>query len=71
MKERRNKVANKVKHYREKMSLTQQELAEKSRVSRNTISALETQNNVNVTYDVMNKLANALNESVSNIFFDE
>lgn len=64
-------MANKVKHYREKMSLTQQELAEKSRVSRNTISALETQNNVNVTYDVMNKLANALNESVSNIFFDE
>lgn len=64
-------MANKVKHYREKLNLTQQELSEKSKVSRNTISAIETQNNVNITYDIMNKLANALNEKVANIFFDE
>lgn len=64
-------MANKVKHYREELNLTQQELSEKAKVSRNTISALETQNNVNVTYDIMNKLANALNEKVTNIFFDE
>lgn len=64
-------MANKLKHYREKKGLTQQELAEKSDVSRNTISALETQDNINVTYEVMNKLANALGYKVSTIFFDE
>lgn len=64
------KVANKLKHYREKAKLTQQELANKADVSRNTISALETQDNVNVTYEIMNKLSNALGYKVSTIFFD-
>lgn len=64
-------MANKVKYYREKENLTQQELAKKSDVSRNTISALETQENVNVTYEVMNKLAKALGHKVSTIFFEE
>lgn len=63
-------MTNKVKHYREKANLTQQELAEKAEVSRNTISALETQDNVNVTYDIMNKLANALGHKIATIFFD-
>lgn len=63
------KVANKLKYYREKAQLTQQELAERADVSRNTISALETQDNVNVTYDIMNKLANALELKVPTIFF--
>lgn len=64
-------MANKVKYYREKAGLTQQELSAKSEVSRNTISALETQDNVNVTYEVMNKLAKALKQKVSTIFFEE
>ena len=64
-------MANKLKYYREKKGLTQQELSEKSDVSRNTISSLETQDNVNVTYEVMNKLANALGYKVSTIFFDK
>lgn len=64
-------MANKVKYYREKIGLTQQELSKKSEVSRNTISALETQNNVNVTYEIMNKLAKALGYKVSTIFFEE
>lgn len=63
-------MANKLKHYREKAKLTQQELANKADVSRNTISALETQDNVNVTYEIMNKLSNALGYKVSTIFFD-
>lgn len=63
-------MVNKIKYYREKAKLTQQELAEKAEVSRNTISALETQDNVNVTYDIMSKLANALGYKVSTIFFD-
>lgn len=64
-------MVNKVKYYREKAKLTQQELAEKSEVSRNTISALETQNNVNVTYEIMSKLANALGYKVQTIFFED
>lgn len=64
-------MANKVKYYREKLGLTQQELSIKSDVSRNTISTLETQSNVNVTYEIMNKLAKALGHKVSTIFFEE
>ena len=37
-KERGVKMQNKVKFYREKVGLTQQELAQKATVSRNTIS---------------------------------
>lgn len=64
-------MKNKLKHYREKKGLTQQELSNKSDVSRNTISALETQENVNVTYDVMKKLADALDCKPTTIFFNE
>ena len=64
-------MENKVKYYREKVGLTQQELAQKSSVSRNTISSLETQNNFNVTYEVMYKIASALGYTVPTIFFSE
>lgn len=64
-------MANKVKYYREKANMTQQELAEKADVSRNTISALETQDNVNVTYEIMNRLATALGHKVATIFFND
>lgn len=64
-------MQNKLKEYREEANLTQEELAKKSNVSRNTISALETGTNTNVTYDTMSKIANALNKKVSSIFFEE
>lgn len=64
-------MQNKVKLYREKEKLTQEELAQKSEVSRNTISALETGANTNVTYEVMEKIANALNRKVATIFFNQ
>lgn len=64
-------MKNKVKEYREKEKLTQDELAEKSGVSRNTISALETGANTNVTYEIMDKIAKALNKKASIIFFGE
>lgn len=70
-KERGVEMQNKVKEYREKENLTQEELAKKSDVSRNTISSIETGSNTNVTYEVMEKIANALNKNVSTIFFSK
>lgn len=64
-------MKNRVKEYREKNGLTQKELAEKSLVSRNTISALETGVNTNVTYEIMEKIAKVLNKRVSTIFFEK
>lgn len=64
-------MANKVKYYREKNGLTQQELATKSGVSRNTVSSLENQDNFNVTYEVMTKISKALGYTVPTIFFNK
>ncbi|CDE14144.1 transcriptional regulator [Clostridium sp. CAG:470] len=63
-------MKNRVKEYREKYNMTQEELAVKSEVSRNTISNIETDVNTNITYKVMEKIANALNEKVAVIFFN-
>ena len=63
-------MQNRLKEYREKAKLTQDELARKSDVSRNTISTLETKENANVTYEIMEKIANALNKKVAIIFFN-
>lgn len=51
--------------------MTQEDLAEKSAVSRNTISALERGTNTNVTYEIMERISKALNKKVSTIFFEE
>lgn len=64
-------MQNRVKEYREKEGLTQEELSKKSEVSRNTISAIETGTNTNVTYEVMEKIAKALNKKVTTIFFNQ
>ncbi len=64
-------MKNKVKEYREKEKMTQNELAEKSGVSRNTISAIETGSNTNVTYEVMDKIAKALNRKTTTVFFNQ
>lgn len=64
-------MQNRVKEYREKENMTQEELAIKSEVSRNTISAIETERNKNVTYEVMEKIAKALNKKVATIFFNQ
>lgn len=64
-------MKNKVKEYREKARLTQEQLAEKAEVSRNTISSLETKTNTNVTYEIMQKISEALNKKVATIFFNE
>lgn len=64
-------MKNKVREYREKANMTQEELSEKSDVSRNTISALERGVNTNVTYEIMERIAKALDRKVATIFFEE
>ena len=63
-------MQNRVKEYRERKKMTQEQLAEKAEVSRNTISSLETKTNANVTYEVMQKIAKALDKKVATIFFE-
>ena len=64
-------MQNRVKEYRKKKNWTQEKLAEESGVSRNTISSLETESNSNVTYEIMEKIANALEKTVATIFFNK
>ena len=62
---------NRVKEFRKILKITQAELAKRSKVSRNTISAIETNKKVNLTYEKMLNISNALNEKISVIFFND
>lgn len=62
-------MKNKLKEYREKLGLSQEELAEKSGVSRTTISDLENNKKEVTTNITLEKLAEALGKKVSTIFF--
>lgn len=59
----------KIKELREAMKMTQEELAEKSGVSRGTISALENGIDRTTTSKTLVKLAQALDTTVDCIFF--
>jgi len=59
----------KIKELREAMKMTQEELAEKSGVSRGTISALENGIDRTTTSKTLVKLAQALDTTVERIFF--
>lgn len=58
----------KIKETREKLGMSQKELAKKSGISRYLISKLENGEDVNITKRTMVLLSNALNKSVSEIF---
>lgn len=60
---------NRLKFYREKRSLSQEDLAEKSGVSRVTISNLENDKTPVSKTDTLTKIADALGETVPTIFF--
>lgn len=62
---------NRVKEFREILKITQAELAKRAKVSRNTVSAIETNKKINLTYEKMLNISNALNEKVSVIFFND
>ena len=65
------RIGKRVKQCRERLGISQEELAEKSGVSRGTISALENGVDRTTTSKTLVKLAQALNTSVDRIFFTE
>ncbi|MGN1269389.1 MAG: helix-turn-helix transcriptional regulator [Clostridia bacterium] len=64
-------MQNRVKEVRENKEMSQEELSQKSTVSRTIISELENGKTEVITNVTMEKLANALGEKVTNIFFIE
>lgn len=61
-------MAYKVKYFREKKKMTQEELSEKSGVSRAIISRLESGEEVVTTTETLIKIASALDRKVGDIF---
>lgn len=62
-------MKNRLKEVRENKGISQEELSEKSGISRTTISELETEKKEVTTNITLEKIAEALGEKVSNIFF--
>lgn len=61
----------KVKELRQKLSLSQEELSQRSGVSRQTISSIENNDARAATTKTLAKIARALNTTVGALFFDE
>ena len=61
----------KIKERREELNMTQEELAQRSGVSRQTISALENDKYDNVLVGTLAAIATALGTTVDKIFYHE
>lgn len=59
----------KIKERREFLKMSQEELAEKSEVSRATISSLENNSERNTSTKILKRIASALETTVSELFF--
>jgi DNA-binding XRE family transcriptional regulator len=64
-------MGNAIRERREEMKMTQEELAQKAGVSRQTISSLETGKNENVLMSTLTAIAMALDTTVGKIFYPE
>lgn len=62
-------MPSRLKDAREKKGWSQAQLAEKASVSRATISALENQKATSMKTTTLTKLADALDEKVTSLFF--
>lgn len=62
-------MKNRLREARKEKGISQEELSEKSGISRTTISELETEKKEVTTNITLEKIATALGEKVSNIFF--
>lgn len=60
-----------IKEIREEKNMTQEELENKSGISRQTISAIENGKTTNVKSGTLIALAEALETTLDDIFFDE
>ena len=60
---------NRIKEFREKQNMTQQELSKKSGISRSYISQLENNKFSIIKSSTMTAIADALKKPVSTIFF--
>ncbi len=61
----------KIKERREELKMTQEELAQKSGVSRQTISSIENEKYENVLVGTLAAIASALETTVDKIFYPE
>ena len=68
---RGEKMKNRLKEIREEEGITQEELSKKSTVSRTIISELENQKTDVITNMTLEKIAEALNKKVTDIFFTD
>ena len=59
----------KIKECREAIGISQEELAKKAKISRTTLSGLESGAIKTTTTDTLLKIAKALNKKVADIFF--
>lgn len=59
----------KIKERREFLKMSQEELAEKSAVSRATISSLENNSERNTSTNILKRIASALDTTVGELFF--
>lgn len=64
-------MGNKIKERRDLLKMSQEELAEKSMVSRATISSLENNSERNTSTKVLQKIAAALGTTVGELFFED
>ena len=64
-------MGNKIKERRDLLKMSQEELAEKSMVSRATISSLENNSEHNTSTKVLQKIAAALGTTVGELFFED
>ncbi len=62
-------MGSRLRDYRKQKNMTQDELAQKSGVSRKTICDLESNTKKNTTSKTLLKIANALGSTVDEIFF--
>lgn len=62
-------MKNRLKEVREELNMSQEELAEKSGVSRTTISEIETEKKEVTTNITLEKIAEALGKKITDIFF--
>lgn len=62
-------MVNRLREFREKLNWTQTKLAEESGVSRVTINQIESGKAQTVKTDTLTKIADAMHEKVTTIFF--